>query len=69
MAIFMSRRLGQAVLVMLSVAFIAFLMFHFLGDPVTSILPPDATQEQRQELVDLILLGGWRVSGSRSTPA
>jgi hypothetical protein len=27
------------------------------------------TQEQRQELVDLILLGGWRVSGSRSTPA
>ena len=50
MAIFAIRRFGQAVLVMLSVAFIAFLMFHFLGDPVTSILPPDATQEQREEL-------------------
>ena len=27
------------------------------------------TQEQRQELVDLILRGGWRLSGSGATPA
>jgi len=27
------------------------------------------TQEQRQELVDLILRGGWRMSGSGATPA
>jgi hypothetical protein len=27
------------------------------------------TQEQRQELVDLILHGGWRMSGSDALPA
>lgn len=35
---------------MLSVAFIAFLMFRFLGDPVTQMLPEDATEVQREEL-------------------
>ena len=36
--------------VMLTVAFIAFMLFHYVGDPVTSLLGQDATQEQREAL-------------------
>ncbi len=35
---------------MLVVAFIAFMLFQFVGDPVTSLLGQDATQEQREQL-------------------
>ncbi|HET9736436.1 MAG TPA: ABC transporter permease, partial [Burkholderiales bacterium] len=34
MLAFILRRLGQAVLVMLTVGFIAFALFRFVGDPV-----------------------------------
>src|SRR5450755_1950769 len=47
---FVIRRLVQAVLVMLTVAFIAFMLFQYVGDPVTNILGQDATPEQRQQL-------------------
>jgi len=51
---FVLRRLVQAVLVMLTVAFIAFMLFQYVGDPVTNILGQDATPQQRQQLrVDL----------------
>ena len=51
---FVLRRLGQALLVMLSVAFIAFMLFQYVGDPVTNLLGQDATPAQRQQLrVDL----------------
>ncbi|MBA4176589.1 MAG: ABC transporter permease [Leptothrix sp. (in: Bacteria)] len=50
MLVFILRRLAQAVIVMLTVAFIAFMLFQYVGDPVTSILGQDATQEQREEL-------------------
>lgn len=35
---------------MLTVAFIAFMLFQFVGDPVTNLLGQDATQEQRDQL-------------------
>lgn len=35
---------------MLAVAFIAFMLFQYVGDPVTSLLGQDATPEQRQQL-------------------
>ncbi len=35
---------------MLTVAFLAFMLFQYVGDPVTSILGQDATQEQRDQL-------------------
>ena len=35
---------------MLSVAFIAFMLFQYVGDPVTNILGQDATPEQRRQL-------------------
>lgn len=50
MFVFLVRRLLQAVMVMLAVAFIAFLMFRFLGDPVNNIVSQDATQAQREEV-------------------
>ena len=41
-------------MVMLAVAFIAFMLFQFVGDPVTNLLGQDATPEQRHQLrVDL----------------
>jgi len=50
MLAFILRRLAQAVLVLLSVAFIAFMLFQYVGDPVTNILGQDATPQQRQQL-------------------
>lgn len=50
MFVFLVRRLLQAVMVMLAVAFIAFLMFRYLGDPVNNIVSQDATQSQREEV-------------------
>jgi peptide/nickel transport system permease protein len=50
MLTFVLRRLAQALLVMLTVAFIAFMLFQYVGDPVTNILGQDATPEQRQRL-------------------
>jgi peptide/nickel transport system permease protein len=50
MLVFILRRLMQAVIVMLTVAFIAFMLFQYVGDPVTSLLGQDATQDQREQL-------------------
>jgi peptide/nickel transport system permease protein len=47
---FLIRRLVQAVMVMLAVALIAFAMFRFVGDPVNSMLPENASTEDRQQL-------------------
>ncbi|HEY6353960.1 MAG TPA: ABC transporter permease [Burkholderiaceae bacterium] len=50
MLAFILRRLIQAVVVMLTVAFIAFMLFQYVGDPVTNLLGQDATAEQREQL-------------------
>ncbi|MBA4253813.1 MAG: ABC transporter permease [Betaproteobacteria bacterium] len=50
MLAFILRRLLQAVLVMVTVAFIAFMLFQFVGDPVSQILGQDATAEQVAEV-------------------
>ncbi len=50
MLAFILRRLMQAVLVMLTVAFIAFMLFQYVGDPVVNLLGQDATPQQRQQL-------------------
>lgn len=49
MLAFILRRLAQAVLVMLCVAFVAFMLFQFVGDPVSHMLGQDATAEQIRE--------------------
>ncbi|HEX6706312.1 MAG TPA: ABC transporter permease [Albitalea sp.] len=50
MLTFVLRRLFQAVIVMLAVAFIAFMLFQYVGDPVTNLLGQDATPAQREQL-------------------
>ena len=50
MIVFILRRLAQAIMVMLTVAFIAFMLFQYVGDPVTNLLGQDATPEQRRQL-------------------
>ena len=50
MLVFILRRLAQAVVVMLTVAFIAFMLFQYVGDPVNNLLGQDATPEQREQL-------------------
>lgn len=50
MLVFILRRLAQALVVMLTVAFIAFMLFQYVGDPLTNLLGQDATPEQREQL-------------------
>lgn len=50
MLAFVLRRLFQAALVMLAVAFVAFSLFNYVGDPVNLMLGQDATPEQKKEL-------------------
>ncbi|MBA3254014.1 MAG: ABC transporter permease, partial [Burkholderiaceae bacterium] len=50
MTAFIVRRLLQAILVMLVVALIAFLLFQYVGDPVSQMLGQDATPEDRTRL-------------------
>lgn len=50
MLAFIFRRLLQAAIVMVSVAFIAFLLFQYVGDPVVFLLGQDATDEQVRQL-------------------
>jgi peptide/nickel transport system permease protein len=54
MPVFIFRRLIQAVLVMVCVAFIAFMLFQYVGDPVVFLLGQDAKPDQIASLrVDL----------------
>ncbi|MBM4312618.1 MAG: ABC transporter permease, partial [Deltaproteobacteria bacterium] len=50
MLAFIVRRLAQALVVMVSVALIAFMLFQFVGDPVVFLLGQDATPEQVLEM-------------------
>ncbi|WP_234265281.1 ABC transporter permease [Hydrogenophaga sp. NFH-34] len=50
MLAFILRRWVQAMIVMVSVAFIAFMLFQYVGDPVVFLLGQDATPEQVREL-------------------
>lgn len=47
---FVLRRLIQAVIVMVVVAFIAFMLFQYVGDPVQSLLGVDARPDQIAKL-------------------
>ena len=47
---FVLRRLIQAVVVMITVAFIAFMLFQYVGDPVVYLLGQDALPEQIAQL-------------------
>ena len=72
MLVFILRRLAQAVVVMLSVAFIAFMLFQYVGDPVTNLLGQDATEEQRRSWSAMAAHNRWearRSLGATGTPS
>jgi peptide/nickel transport system permease protein len=50
MIAFIVQRLLQGIAVMLVVGFIAFSLFNFVGDPVSLMLPPEATQADREAM-------------------
>lgn len=50
MLAFILRRGAQAVLVLLTVALLAFTLFQFVGDPVSNMVGQDASPEQRAQL-------------------
>ncbi|WIY53123.1 ABC transporter permease [Devosia sp. YIM 151766] len=50
MLAFIARRLLQSIIVMLVVAFIAFLVFRYVGDPVSSMLGQDSTMADHEAL-------------------
>lgn len=50
MLAFILRRLFQAALVMITVAFVAFMLFQYVGDPVRFIVGQDASPEQIRQL-------------------
>jgi len=50
MAVFILRRLLQAIAVMLTVSLLAFILFQYIGDPVTIMLGQDATELDRIKL-------------------
>lgn len=45
MNVYLLRRLGQSVLVLLGVSFVVFFILYLTGDPALVLLPPDATAE------------------------
>ena len=47
---FIFKRLLQSIVVMLTVALIAFSLFRYVGDPINNMVGPDTTLEERAEL-------------------
>ena len=47
---FLIKRLLQSVVVMLTVALIAFALFRYVGDPINNMVGQDTTLEERAEL-------------------
>lgn len=50
MLAFIIRRIGQALIVLLTVALIAFTLFRFVGDPTQQMVGQDTTLEERLEI-------------------
>lgn len=47
---FIAQRLFQSVIVMMTVALIAFSLFRYVGDPINNMVGQDTTLEEREEL-------------------
>jgi peptide/nickel transport system permease protein len=50
MLAFIIRRMGQAVLVLLTVSLIAFTLFRFVGDPTQQMVSQDTSVEERMQI-------------------
>jgi peptide/nickel transport system permease protein len=47
---YLLQRLGQSVIVMLAVAFVAFGLFNYVGDPINNMVGQEASAEQREAI-------------------
>ena len=54
MLLIILRRLAQAIFVLFFVAFISFLIFRYVGNPVDSLLGQEATVDQRAQLEEAL---------------
>jgi peptide/nickel transport system permease protein len=52
MIAFILRRVFQAVIVMMAVALVAFVMFRYMGDPITNLLGQEATVADRAAMME-----------------
>ncbi len=52
MALFILKRLAQSVIVMLTVALIAFALFRFVGDPINNLVGQDTSLAERERLTE-----------------
>lgn len=50
MILYLARSIGQAIIVLVAVALIAFSMFRFVGDPVANMVGQDTTQAEIADL-------------------
>lgn len=50
MVSFIAQRIFQSIFVMLTVSFIAFSLFRYVGDPISNMVGQDTTLEERAEL-------------------
>ena len=50
MLAYVLQRLGQSVIVMLAVAFVAFGLFNYVGDPINNMVGQEASAEQREAI-------------------
>ncbi len=50
MLLFIARRLAQSVLVMLTVALIAFTLFQYVGDPINNMVDQDTSLAERERI-------------------
>ncbi len=66
MLLYIIRRLAQSVLVMLTVALIAFTLFQFVGDPINNMVDQDTSLAERERirkelgLDDPVIVQFWR---------
>src|SRR5690554_5662564 len=52
MIAFILRRFAQAIIVMLAVALVSFVMFRYMGDPITNLLGQEATVADRAAMME-----------------
>ncbi|CAN1571117.1 DppB ABC-type dipeptide/oligopeptide/nickel transport systems, permease components [Rhabdaerophilaceae bacterium] len=66
MLAFSIRSLAQGLMVLVAVAFIAFSMFRFVGDPIANMMGQEATLQDRAELTERLGLNDpWPVQFGR----
>ena len=63
MLTYLAKRIVYTLPIMLGVAFVCFLLVHMApGDPLVSVLPPDASEQLKTQMLSLIHISQRRMS-------